>query len=273
MNQSQTNIQQVFEAMCSTIATHIINNDDKELRKVKLTISEHFVKKPELRNELELYGMILTNTFKDRSVARAFLSEVLAKAITVGNDVIDKPTNKLSETLKVNDTDREDIKQTICELFRGARLKHKSITESRDFHHNFDIVLEYLLVKRPAIIKEEVAPRIDQFTYEHAVKKFNKKYVGLSEGQREVIQDYLMYRSPTRFRKSLVRRLGKLNEQLNAMWPMSNLENTKKLSQKVREYTNKVKLDESIQPQDIMLNLCEILQLVDEIKQADQNAK
>ncbi len=87
-------------------------------------------------------------------------------------------------------------------------------------------------------IKETSNKKINKLVYESAIKLFNKKYNSntLSNINNELIQDYLSYKTQDAFKKSLIKRLKTINEQLAKFKYKEDIQGVKQLCENVNEY-------------------------------------
>ena len=275
------NVGEFFESLIQKLSGFIVENDQARVKKIKSILYTNMVNNPVLHEELNLYKEVITNHFHDRFVAKAFLDEVLkcAKKHPLAKK-LQEEMNKAydiysqvvpSTTPILNKIENANVYHALSEMFYYVRQNEHALVESRNHFKNIEVILEFLTKEQPIEEQESqlmTMPNLN-LVIEHAVKRFNEKYgATLSPIKKEIIQDFLNYRSLDRFRSSLVNRLKKTSlvlEQLSSV--NQEVPEIKDLSEKLNEYyvfVSQPNADVNIN--DMMLNVGDFLELSDELK-------
>lgn len=274
------NIGNIFETLCRKLVECIIEHKKSDLKRIKSVIAHNFLNNEELKKELSLYNAILENKFRDKGIARSFINEVYAQAKAVDksalNTQVSKLINESSTYIDIQNLSNNKLYEILYENISYLRKSNHTIEESSKFYKNTESLIDHLVIeeqeKKPT---KEGIYKLDKFTYNHAVKKFNEKYDTLSESQKEIIEDFLMYKSSDRFKKSLLKRLKVIGEQLRQIKKTSpkSIQNIESLEKKITEYykASSNGSDESVH--NMMLNVCELSELCEELKQFSSQSK
>jgi len=272
------NIGHFFDLLVKKISVSMVENNKPQIKRLKSVIYTNIINNPILREELNLYTEVSSNRFSDRFVAKAFLEEILKIAKKSPFAKIQEELSKLkssyeilnegiSETINESEFQNAKIYHLTNEVFAHVRKKSPTIVESRNYYKAFEAILDYLTTNQIQEAEKQQEIPYASKVLEQAVKRFNDKYSQLSETKKEIIQDFLNYRSLDRFKTSLLGRLRKVSTKLEEIEKTTDLQQISPLLKKLNEYYDEVSSSKSTDNiNDIMLTVCDFVEVVEELQ-------
>tara|TARA_R110000824_G_scaffold33884_7_gene108293 strand:+ start:226 stop:1056 length:831 start_codon:yes stop_codon:yes gene_type:complete len=229
-------------------------------------IKEYFAAKTALAKELVLYQTLLNETFKTADKATMLLNTTIRLRRKLDEKSLNNSKYDLIKEIKANYDLKDFFKSTISNykiyasvyrVFEGA-----SIAQAADVVRSRSAITEHIvktntspITKKIEFLKEDEEVRV--LAYKLMLEKFNTKYAGFSDGQQNVLREYINNISNTttlrdfiikeslRLQSSLSKKLSKVKDQVIAIKlteVLSLLDKNKKIKRVKEEHVHSILL-------------------------------
>jgi hypothetical protein len=229
------NVAFVYEALTRELTKAIVKKDSERKEAVFSILREHFKTGSLLRQELDLYKILLSNSVEKEAAAK-YVSEAKARFATLDKAQLFNEQTKLIN--KINST----LSHTLFETFIPNYKQLASIYQI--FNNNTGIkekiVLEQKIIEDMAVIPEQKKDmqNIDTLVIKSFLRKFNEKYNGtLLEEQKSLVNSFVLSFSNNGldFKIYLNEEISRLKDCLADASKLEEVKNDKFMSDKMTE--------------------------------------
>lgn len=232
----------LFELMVRQVASDTLNNSDS---KAIPMIKKYFAKSTELAKELSLYQTLVKEKFTKEDKANHLVDAVLNAKSKLNQTALNRQKYNLIKEIKENYV-LEDFFKTKVNNYKTLAAIYKmfeySVADNPvEAVNNRYTIIEH--ITRKEVKKENTLNEMSHFinqdkevrllSYKILVDKFNEKYSNLSEGQKNLLRQYINTVSDGAELKTFI------NEEA-----LSIQKELKRLSKKVDDTVVKIKLAE-----------------------------
>ena len=271
----------LFELLVRQTTSDLLNNQDSKAVKI---LKKHFTN-TELGKEYSLYSAFVTSPKLSEARAEILISTILEQYKKLSHDTLSQAKYNLIKEIKKN-YNLEDFFKAKIENYKPYASVY-TLFESQDSPNsdtkqiilNKINLLEHITqdsikdIQAPQSMVQELMnedKEIRLLTYKLLVEKFNKKYQGLSERQKDILKEYVSSISDSsNLRKFLNAKLKEIKQEL--------IEQTEKVQDKV----TKIKAEEVIKfikplkegiaiKDETITGLLQYCELIDELKRVSK---
>lgn len=265
--------------------------EGKEQSAATQILREHFGSNTELSRELELYQLLMNETFHTEQQAKDFLKEVAETRKKLNLDRLQEEKYEIIGEIKDRYPLKEFFKSRVDNYRELASVYKvfKALTEDVDYEPDDVVRSKYTIIdhvtKKENVDQQEVESEIRENFREKSrdlrllaqkvmVEKFNQKYGDLLPEQKEVLREYINNISNTNnLREDINQRVDSLKSDLQQLRTKIGEE---VVNIKVRKATNlidEIKSEGGAVREDEISNLLMYYQLREDVKQALKNKK
>lgn len=243
----------LFELMVRQVASDTLNNSDS---KAIPMIKKYFAKSTELAKELSLYQTLVKEKFAKEDKANHLIEAVLNAKSKLNQTTLNRQKYNLIKEIKENYV-LEDFFKTKVNNYKTLAAIYKMFEYSVADNPVESVNNRYTIIEhitRKEVKKENTLNEMSHFinqdkevrllSYKILVDKFNEKYSNLSEGQKNLLRQYINTVSDGAELKSFI------SEEATSIQ-----KELKRLSKKVDDTVVKIKL-------------AEVTNLLNEVKEA-----
>lgn len=271
----------LFELLVRQTTSDLLNNQDSKAVKI---LKKHFTN-TELGKEYSLYSAFVTSPKLSEAKAEILISTILEQYKKLSHETLSKAKYNLIKEIKKNYSLEDFFKAKIenykpyASVYTIFESQTSPNSDTKQIVLNKINLLEHITqedikdMQAPQSMVEELMhedKEIRILTYKLLVEKFNKKYQGLSERQKDILKEYVASISDSaNLRKFLNEKLKEIKQEL--------IEQTEKLQDKVtkiktREVIKFIKpLKEGIAIKDeTITGLLQYYELIDELKRVSK---
>jgi hypothetical protein len=268
----------LFELLVRQATSDLMSNKDPKAVKI---FKKYFIN-TELQKECDLYNTVLNAPMLSEAKAESLISTVLEQSSKLNREKLDKEKYNLIREIKRN----YDLDNFFKAKINGYKVYAAVYTlieskTAKQFASTQQIITNKLTllehVTKETLTERKVASKVVEdflkedkeirlLAYKILVEKFNERYAGLSEKQKNILKEYINNISDTKQLKTY------LNTQFDEVKKDLTI-----LAGKVSDKVIQIKLNEAIKlikpiglseqvKDDILVGLLEYQQLVDELK-------
>ena len=271
----------LFELLVRQTTSDLLNNQDSKAVKI---LKKHFTN-TELGKEYSLYSAFVTSPKLSEAKAEILISTILEQYKKLSHETLSKAKYNLIKEIKKTYNLEDFFKAKIenykpyASVYTIFESQTSPNSDTKQIVLNKINLLEHITqedikdMQAPQSMVEELMhedKEIRILTYKLLVEKFNKKYQGLSERQKDILKEYVASISDSaNLRKFLNEKLKEIKQEL--------IEQTEKLQDKVtkiktREVIKFIKpLKEGIAIKDeTITGLLQYYELIDELKRVSK---
>ena len=237
------NVGIIYELLIHHMTKCLLSGDRNEANVVKNIIEKRFRKGTELYKEYRIFNGLFKTQIKKTEIAASLISESKKFIQKIDHEKLEKEKSYLIR----------DINYNLPKNFYYSKLSdYKTLGNIQmminewKLGDNSDIanlvsleekVINHL-VKRKKVIKEDSSSNqeVDNLIVDIMTKKINNKYSNLSEGQKNIIKNYALYKENNQ--KALVKYLKDI--KANTLARIKIFENTNE-NQIIKDKINEVK--------------------------------
>jgi hypothetical protein len=271
----------LFELLVRQTTADLLQNKDSKAVKI---LKKYFTE-TELSREYSLYNSFITTEKLNESKAELFINTIVEQYKKLNYEKLKKEKYNLIREIKSN--------YDLDNFFKAKIDNYKSyasiyiVLESQNNKTNVNQVLSSKITMLEHICGEEVKEKpasaqiLEEFmkqdkeirllSYKILVEKFNKKYVGLSQDQKDVLKEYINNISDTKNLKVYLNK--RLTEIKSTLVEMSNSVKDQVTSIKLKEVVKFIKPiheNETIKDETVS-TLLQYYDLINEIKNVETN--
>jgi hypothetical protein len=271
----------LFELLVRQTTADLLQNKDSKAVKI---LKKYFTE-TELSREYSLYNSFITTEKLNESKAELFINTIVEQYKKLDYEKLKKEKYNLIREIKSN--------YDLDNFFKAKIDNYKSyasiyiVLESQNNKTNVNQVLSSKITMLEHICGEEVKEKpastqiLEEFmkqdkeirllAYKILVEKFNKKYVGLSQDQKDVLKEYINNISDTKNLKVYLNK--RLTEIKSTLVEMSNSVKDQVTSIKLKEVVKFIKPiheNETIKDETVS-TLLQYYDLINEIKNVETN--
>jgi len=271
----------LFELLVRQTTADLLQNKDSKAVKI---LKKYFTE-TELSREYSLYNSFITTEKLNESKAELFINTIVEQYKKLNYEKLKKEKYNLIREIKSN--------YDLDNFFKAKIDNYKSyasiyiVLESQNNKTNVNQVLSSKITMLEHICGEEVKEKpasaqiLEEFmkqdkeirllAYKILVEKFNKKYVGLSQDQKDVLKEYINNISDTKNLKVYLNK--RLTEIKSTLVEMSNSVKDQVTSIKLKEVVKFIKPiheNETIKDETVS-TLLQYYDLINEIKNVETN--
>jgi hypothetical protein len=271
----------LFELLVRQTTADLLQNKDSKAVKI---LKKYFTE-TELSREYSLYNSFITTEKLNESKAELFINTIVEQYKKLNYEKLKKEKYNLIREIKSN--------YDLDNFFKAKIDNYKSyasiyiVLESQNNKTNVNQVLSSKITMLEHICGEEVKDKpasaqiLEEFmkqdkeirllAYKILVEKFNKKYVGLSQDQKDVLKEYINNISDTKNLKVYLNK--RLTEIKSTLVEMSNSVKDQVTSIKLKEVVKFIKPiheNETIKDETVS-TLLQYYDLINEIKNVETN--
>ena len=241
----------IFELLVRQITSEIMSG--KTNSKAEKILKEFFSSKKELSKELKLYQYLVNEKYNSESKAEKFVETVCEARKRLDEQKLIKEKYNLIKQIKETYNIDEFVKSPISNYKSLASIYKvfeatitKESFEPKDIVNSKFTIVENMINSSIENKDKKVNDRVLEeyrkqdeevrmLSYKMLVENFNKKYNNLSEGQKNLLKEYI----------NNINNTGKLKEYVNI--EINSLsEGLKQIGSKVSDKVTKIKLAETI---------------------------
>ncbi len=241
----------IFELLVRQITSEIMSG--KTNSKAEKILKEFFSSKKELSKELKLYQYLINEKYNSESKAEKFVETVCEARKRLDEQKLTKEKynliKQIKETYNIDEFTKSPISNykslaSIYKVFEASITKESF--EPKDIVNSKFTIVENMINSSIENKDKKVNDRVLEeyrkqdeevrmLSYKMLVENFNKKYNNLSEGQKNLLKEYI----------NNINNTGKLKEYVNT--EINSLsEGLKQIGSKVSDKVTKIKLAETI---------------------------
>lgn len=232
----------LFELLTRKITSDTLNGKDSKA----IHILKEFFNKSELGKELKLYQALMTEKFEDEKRSEYFVNAIISARKSLNEEALVKERYELVKKIK-DSFGLDNFFKTRIHHYKELAAAYKLFNYSEADNPGelvqskftlFEHVKTPLKEDEPNLITETLAKQdksIRQLAYKLLIERFNNKYKGLSDGQKNLLRKYINSAANSEDLKNyLVNEASNLKAHLQTLAP------------KVTDGATKIKLDEVI---------------------------
>ena len=271
----------LFELLVRQTTSDLLNNQDSKAVKI---LKKHFTN-TELGKEYSLYSAFVTSPKLSEARAEILISTILEQYKKLSHDTLSQAKYNLIKEIKKNYNLEDFFKAKIenykpyASVYTLFESQNSPSSDTKQIILNKINLLEHITqdsikdIQAPQSMVQELMnedKEIRLLTYKLLVEKFNKKYQGLSERQKDILKEYVSSISDSsNLRKFLNAKLKEIKQEL--------IEQTEKVQDKV----TKIKAEEVIKfikplkegiaiKDETITGLLQYCELIDELKRVSK---
>lgn len=271
----------LFELLVRQTTSDLLNNQDSKAVKI---LKKHFTN-TELGKEYSLYTAFVTSPKLSEARAEILISTILEQYKKLSHDTLSQAKYNLIKEIKKNYNLEDFFKAKIenykpyASVYTLFESQNSPNSDTKQIILNKINLLEHITqdsikdIQAPQSMVQELMnedKEIRLLTYKLLVEKFNKKYQGLSERQKDILKEYVSSISDSsNLRKFLNAKLKEIKQEL--------IEQTQKVEDKV----TKIKAEEVIKfikplkegiaiKDETITGLLQYCELIDELKRVSK---
>jgi len=181
----------IYEVLTQELTKTIVNKDHERKKLLVSVLKEHFAKGTILAQELELYNTLLSTKNIQAKLAERMLHEVKGAHSLLGKTVIfDAQSKAIADINKLvgqrvwaNFVSNFKSIASVNSIFNPkVSVKNRVIFEQ--------IVIDEMSEKKNLTGANQMKP-VDSLTYNSFIKKFNQKYDGIVQEQKDLLNRYI----------------------------------------------------------------------------------
>jgi len=276
----------IWEMLTRQITSDVL--EGKEQSAATQILREHFGDDTELSRELELYQLLMNETFQTEQQAKDFLKEVVETRKNLDLDRLQEEKYEIIGEIKDRYPLKEFFKSRVNNYTELASVYKvfKALTEDVEYEPDDVIRSKYTIVEHVTgedVDQQEVESEIRENFREKSrdlrllaqkvmIEKFNKKYGNLLPEQKEVLREYINNISNTNnLREDINQRVEDLKSDLQELRTKIDEEVVDIKVRKASNLIDEIKSEGGAVRDDEISNLLMYYQLREDIKQALKN--
>jgi len=271
----------LFELLVRQTTADLLQNKDSKAVKI---LKKYFTE-TELSREYSLYNSFINTEKLNESKAELFINTIVEQYKKLDYEKLKKEKYNLIREIK-NNYDLDNFFKAKIDNYKSYASIY-IVLESQNNKTNVNQVLSSKITMLEHICGEEVKEKpastqiLEEFmkqdkeirllAYKILVEKFNKKYVGLSQDQKDVLKEYINNISDTKNLKVYLNK--RLTEIKSTLVEMSNSVKDQVTSIKLKEVVKFIKPiheNETIKDETVS-TLLQYYDLINEIKNVETN--
>lgn len=269
----------LFELLVRQTTSDLLNNQDSKA--VKL-LKKYFTN-TELGKEYSLYSTFSVSPRLSETKADILISTIVEQYNKLDHNKIAKLKYNLIKEIKKNyDLDnffkaKIDNYKPFASIYTIFESQNSKLVDTKQLVLNKINLLEHLTqtpagdTKAPKSLVEEFMKEdkeIRLLAYKILVEKFNTKYQGMSERQKEVLKEYITNISDTKNLKAyLNNQLETIKQELTELKNESKDQIVKIKLEEVLKFVTPIKENQSIKD-EVITGILQYFDLIDELKKA-----
>lgn len=271
----------LFELLVRQTTADLLQNKDSKAVKI---LKKYFTE-TELSREYSLYNSFINTEKLNESKAELFINTIVEQYKKLDYEKLKKEKYNLIREIK-NNYDLDNFFKAKIDNYKSYASIY-IVLESQNNKSNVNQILDSKITMLEHICGEEVKDKpastqiLEEFmkqdkeirllAYKILVEKFNKKYVGLSQDQKDVLKEYINNISDTKNLKVYLNK--RLTEIKSTLVEMSNSVKDQVTSIKLKEVVKFIKPiheNETIKDETVS-TLLQYYDLINEIKNVETN--
>ena len=271
----------LFELLVRQTTSDLLNNQDSKAVKI---LKKHFTN-TELGKEYSLYTAFVTSPKLSEARAEILISTILEQYKKLSHDTLSQAKYNLIKEIKKNYNLEDFFKAKIenykpyASVYTLFESQNSPNSDTKQIILNKINLLEHITqdsikdIQAPQSMVQELMnedKEIRLLTYKLLVEKFNKKYQGLSERQKDILKEYVSSISDSsNLRKFLNAKLKEIKQELIEQTEKVHDKVTKIKAEEVIKFIKPLKEGIAIKDETItgLLQYCE---LIDELKRVSK---
>ena len=271
----------LFELLVRQTTSDLLNNQDSKAVKI---LKKHFTN-TELGKEYSLYSAFVTSPKLSEARAEILISTILEQYKKLSHDTLSQAKYNLIKEIKKNYNLEDFFKAKIenykpyASVYTLFESQNSPSSDTKQIILNKINLLEHITqdsskdIQAPQSMVQELMnedKEIRLLTYKLLVEKFNKKYQGLSERQKDILKEYVSSISDSsNLRKFLNAKLKEIKQELIEQTEKVHDKVTKIKAEEVIKFIKPLKEGIAIKDETItgLLQYCE---LIDELKRVSK---
>ena len=190
----------LFEMLVRKLTSETMSSDKKVTIDI---IKKYFGKNTELSKELNLYNSLIKEQHKSEARALEFMRTIRESYSRLNQGVLNRQrynlVKEISENFIFDHVSKIHINNYKALASIYMLFEYKDLDNPKKLMEYKNVVLEHILLERKPktpknIVIEEFSKQekdIRLLTYKLMIDKFNEKYVGLSESQKQLLNKYI----------------------------------------------------------------------------------
>ena len=271
----------LFELLVRQTTSDLLNNQDSKAVKI---LKKHFTN-TELGKEYSLYSAFVTSPKLSEARAEILISTILEQYKKLSHDTLSQAKYNLIKEIKKNYNLEDFFKAKIenykpyASVYTLFESQNSPNSDTKQIILNKINLLEHITqdsikdIQAPQSMVQELMnedKEIRLLTYKLLVEKFNKKYQGLSERQKDILKEYVSSISDSsNLRKFLNAKLKEIKQELIEQTEKVHDKVTKIKAEEVIKFIKPLKEGIAIKDETItgLLQYCE---LIDELQRVSK---
>jgi hypothetical protein len=270
----------LFELLVRQITLEVLNGDKTE--KARKIVSTFFGKNTELSKEIRLYELLTKEKYSSENRAEKFIDTVTEAYGKLNHTKLLKEKYNLIKEIKSNFELDKFLTSPITNykvLASAYKVFESKLMESYDIKDIFNSKTTLIenITSKPVSSKVEIKDKLVEtyktqekdlrlLAYKILVEKFNNKYQGMSERQKDVLKEYITNISDTKNLKVYLNgQLDQIKVELNELKEVSNDPVVKIKLEEVLKFINPIKENQSIKD-EVITGILQYFDLIDELK-------
>jgi len=225
----------IYEILTQELTRAIIDKSAKRKNKVVVILKEHFIKGETLAQEFELYSILLETTNIQPKIAERLLQETKQAYSKLDEGTIFKAQSQIITA--INKGLGQEVWSNFVPNFKSlasvnAIFSPKTTVKKKVL---FEQAIVDRMSKKQILFDPSKMQSLDSLTYNSFIKKFNKKYGGLIQEQKDLLNRYITSFADDGFELRLY-----LNEELSRLKSLLNKAAESELEPLISQKANEV---------------------------------
>lgn len=267
----------LFELLVRQTTSDLLNNQDSKAVKI---LKKYFTN-TELGKEYSLYSTFSSSPKLSEAKAEILISTIIEQYKKLDHEKINKlKYNLIKEIKKTYDLDnffkaKVDNYKPFASIYTIFESQNSQLVDTKQLILNKINLLEHLTetpageTKAPKSLVEEFMKEdkeIRLLAYKILVEKFNNKYQGMSDRQKDVLKEYITNISDTKNLKLyLNNQLDQIKTELTELKNNTNDTVIKIKLEEVLKFVTPIKENQSIKD-EVITGILQYFDLIDELK-------
>ena len=287
MHNKKQNSGLIFELLTRKVVENVTEHNDKNIKSAITIMKKYFSKGTAINEELRLFNTLLYTEVSKWQLASKLLNEVLKESTKINSKRLqNEKYHLLQDIYKTFDKTtffeakipNYRIYASIYQLIENHREKNKldigqkiKLEEGVIYHLLDNTELRRINQFRDFMLEnKDEKEEYDTLVYNLVIRKFNNAYNGiLSEGQKEIIKEYIDRTSEKEFDQFAQKKVKDMEtEMYYGMKTVNDKPTLEKLFEAMKRITNVLSIKDKDEKTECLMSYQEI---IDELKNLKEN--
>ena len=262
----------LYETLINEMTKAVVSNEKEKINKITNIMKKYFNDNSVLKEEVDLYNVLLETKDLDQTTASRLLDETKRVYFSLNKqDIFDQQTEAIKDINK-------DLSKNVFSNFIPNYKNLATISQIFSMKTNVKqrVLLEKKIIEDMTSIdklNENVLQPIDNIVYKTFVSKFNEKYSGsLISEQKELLNKYIVsfVDNGIDLKLFMNEEINRLKNELNNSFTNENISSDVEMIEKTKNVLNLLESFKEKQIDDKML--MKVLKIQDLVKEIQSDA-